>query len=636
MSNNWLNNIRHVAPGEPVKASIVGRPDRALEERTSYLKDRLDAAELGRALFDTDATISPDVVEGMPVFWNFQTQQYEKALAAVENDEVTQTLVTQASSDCVGILYNKKSNTLGDVVLRGIVRMPAIANAVSGSVKPGRYYLSATDPGKLTQQKPPVTVSVCYVQGAKDNCADDPWVVVMPQMRDFLDDHIHYRFELETTAAGTVAYANGKYTITNPNADAKGWLPANHAVFNGKAPAGAVFGYNFKADLAISRVWPPVPIMAVAMLWDKGVDLVGATEIPLGRSGLAVCDLNGIWWMSDCTNDVPWVRDLTSASSSSTGSSSSNSSSSNSSSSGAECPRVERMRVVVVYIRMLFGNDRSVVTSLQSAPGSPITVVNCDGLPAKTGDLELGLELNLAVMPPDVTGARVLKRIEGGYKFRPGWVTEGIVSGSPAIVLRSVKDDPNYIRALTTAEKTALGLPAGEAATAHQGLVKITFDDALAEREIAPQIIRLSDVVERLYLDIPYLGFPAGQDSLIRVRLPVVSSGLGTALQMRLRAQIFGRVAGTLPQLIATYRILSRPGAVGSALPEVDVTPNLTFESAIEVAQDTAIEINSAALSVNEGDTVLVTIRRPLIAGNPDAYLSEVGLLRLSGIVTTT
>ena len=636
MSNNWLNNIRHVAPGEPVKASIVGRPDRALEERTSYLKDRLDAAELGRALFDTDATISQDVAEGMPVFWNFQTQRYEKALAAVENDEVTQTLVTQASADCIGILYKKKSSTLGDVVLRGIVRMPTIANAVDGAVNPGRYYLSAIEPGKLTQQKPPVTVSVCYVQGAKDNCADDPWVVVMPQMRDFLDDHIHYRFELETTAAGTVIYENGKYTITAPNENAKGWLPANHAVFNGKAPAGAVFGYNFKADLAISRVWPPVPIMAVAMLWDKGIDLVGANEIPLGRDGLAVCDLNGIWWMSDCTNDVPWVRDLTGASSSSSSSTSSASSVQSSSSVSAECPREERMRVIVVYLRMLFGNDRSVVTSLQPAPGSPITVVNCDGLPAKTGDLELDLDLNLAVTPPDVAGARVFKRVENGYKIRPGWVTEGIVSGSPAIVLNSVKDDPNYVRQLTAAEKIALGFQPSAAVTAHQGLVKVTFNDALAEREIAPQIIRLSDVVERLYLDIPYLGFPAGQDSLIRVRLPVVSSGLGTSLQMRIRAQLFGRVAGTLPEVEVTYRILSRPLTNAVALPIADVTPNLTFESALSVAQDTAIEVNSDAFSVAEGDTVLVTIRRPLIDGNPDAYLGELGLLRLSGVITTT
>ena len=86
MDNKWLYNIRHVAPGEPVKSNVVGRPDRALEERTNYLKDRIEAAELGRALFDTDAAISSDVLPGQPVFWNPQTQQYERALAAVETD----------------------------------------------------------------------------------------------------------------------------------------------------------------------------------------------------------------------------------------------------------------------------------------------------------------------------------------------------------------------------------------------------------------------------------------------------------------------------------------------------------------------------------------------------------------------
>ena len=50
MSENWHYNIRHVTPGEPVQAGIVGRPDRALQDRTDYLKQRLDAAELGRAL----------------------------------------------------------------------------------------------------------------------------------------------------------------------------------------------------------------------------------------------------------------------------------------------------------------------------------------------------------------------------------------------------------------------------------------------------------------------------------------------------------------------------------------------------------------------------------------------------------
>lgn len=622
MSNKWLYNIRHVAPGEPVQANVVGRPDTALEERTNYLKDRLDAAALARALFDLDATIAPDVLEGQPVFWNYQTQRYERALAAVENDEITQTLSVQASSDVLGLLYKKKDTTLGDIVLRGIVKLPGIANAIYGPVTAGRYYLSSETPGGLTKQRPPATVSVCYVQGAKDNCAADPWVVVMPQVRDFLEDHIHYRFELIARAAGTAVESSGHYAITSPDVTLQGWLPANHVSFNGKAPAGAVFGYNLKTHDAVSRVWPPQPVSAVAMLWDKGQSRVGATEIPLGRDGLAMCDANGIWWMSDCVSDVPWVPAT---------------SSSSSSAPTPECPRDERMRVIVVFLRMVFGNDRNVVTSLQAAPGSPITVLNCDGLTAKTGDLELDLNLNLAIKPPELAGGLVLKSVEDGYKLRQGWVTEGVVSGSPAIVVTSVKSPTTtYTRPLTTAEKTALGFTAGAVVTAHQGLVKIAFNDALVERDISPQIIRLSDVVERLYKDIPYLGFPQGQESAVRVRLNVPAAGLGTNLKMTVRVQLFGRKAGALPLLKMTYRRLGRPGVTGSALETEDVAPALTFNSDVSVTQDVAIEIESAAFDVLEGDTVLVTLQRNLISGGADAYTSEIGLLRLAGIVTTS
>jgi hypothetical protein len=286
MSGNWLHNLKHVNPGEPVQAGVVSRPDRTLEDRTDYLKDRLDAAALGRVLVDSDATICSSVLPGQPVYWNWVEKRYEPALAAVASDPETQVLLVQPSSDCVGICLRKRSETLGDIVLRGIVEIPDLANAIAGSITPGRYYLSATDAGKLVKQKPPVTVTVCHVQGPKDSCTTVPRVVVMPHIRDFIDEHTHYRFDLVPLQAAT--------------ANDPGWLPASHPTFNGKAPTGAAFGYNLSQHSALSNVWPPLPIQSVAMLWDKGVDHVGATEIPLGSTGLAVCDTNGIWWMSDC------------------------------------------------------------------------------------------------------------------------------------------------------------------------------------------------------------------------------------------------------------------------------------------------------------------------------------------------
>lgn len=627
MSNNWLNNIKHVAPGEPVQAGVVSRPDRALVDRTEYLKQRLDAAALGQAIFDVDATIAEDVLPGQPVYWNPTAQRYERALAAVESDPTTQALVTQRSSDVLGLCYKKKNATLADIVLGGLVKLPEITNAVNGAVTAGRYYLSTSEAGKLVKDRPPVMVSVCYVQGARDNCADDPWVIVMPQVKDILEDHVHYRFELVPRPAGEhdpdVSAAAGYHTIDNPDDTLEGWLPADHEVFQGRAPAGAKFGYNFSQHESLSRVWPPQPLQAVALLWDKGVNRVGAAEIPLGSDGLCVVDLNGIWWMTDCYGEVPWPADLNTALGS------------ESATVGSEgsCPTNEVMRLIVVYLRMLFGNDRSVVTSLKPASGSPITVTNCDGLPATgdnalTGDLELGLNLQLLDDPTEVNGSRVYKQITNAFKFRKGWVTEGVRIGAGPLTLASTRS-----RALTAAEKAALELDANDTSLLHQGLITLSYEDQLVEREISPQIIRLSDTVERLLFDIPYLGFPDGQDSLVRVRLNIPAANLGTSLQMKIRVQLFGRTTAVLPPMYMSYRRLSRPmQAVEPSLPALpSADTELDFPvPAGSLAINTPIEVESDVFAITSGDTVLVTLSR---GGSADSYAAEVGMLRLTGVI---
>jgi hypothetical protein len=622
MSGNWLHNLKHVNPGEPVQAGVVSRPDRTLEDRTDYLKDRLDAAALGRVLVDSDATICSSVLPGQPVYWNWVEKRYEPALAAVASDPETQVLLVQPSSDCVGICLRKRSETLGDIVLRGIVEIPDLANAIAGTITPGRYYLSATDAGKLVKQKPPVTVTVCHVQGPKDSCTTVPRVVVMPHIRDFIDEHTHYRFDLVPLQAAT--------------ANDPGWLPASHSTFNGKAPTGAAFGYNLSQHSALSNVWPPLPIQSVAMLWDKGVDHVGATEIPLGSTGLAVCDTNGIWWMSDCEDDVPFAAPTEHPSET------------------GECPRYENMRVSVVYLRMLVGNDRNVVTSLvkdvdgaaaetQPTPAaqtinSPIAISNCADDPASTGDLQLNLDLQIAAA--EATGGQAFKSVINRHQLTRGWLAEGAFTTSNQLAITGSRASP---RTLTTQEKQQFNLTTTNPITLHQGILKIDYTDQLVEREIAPQIIRLSDTVERLYMDIPYLGFPGGQAALLRLRFNVPSSNLGDNLRMKIRVQLFGR-DGTqsqrkvMPSLYMTRRILKSPALTSvDGLPLQTTDTPLTFNSSANLFIDRAITRDSAPFGddpeeigdiVEEGDTVLVTIGRA-----EDNVYGEIGVLRVTGII---
>lgn len=614
MYNKWLYNIRHVNSGEPVKASVVNRPDSALETRTNYLKERLDAAAVGQALFDVDATVAENVLEGQPVFWNSETQRYEQAVVAVGPDPETQNLVAQPSSDCLGLVYRKKSSNSADVVLRGIVKLPGITNAVNGPITAGRYYLSPAEPGKLVKDRPAAPVSICHIQGPKDNCAADPWIVVAPQLHDFLSDHVHYRFELVPTALGEVSETDGRHQITvdsDLNLDtAAGWLPANHDSFSGKAPPNAAFGYNLKAHPQLAQVWPPVPIAAAAVLWDKGENHTGAFEVPVGSDGLVVLNANGIWWMSDCVNDVPWTSTEQSSSSS----------------AGIECPRVERMRVIVVFLRMLFANDKSVVTSLYADPASPLQITNCNNEPATSGDLKIDLNLQLLVEPGDATGGRAIKEITDNNTFKRGWVTEGVFSASDAIVLTG-----SNTRTLTTAEKTAFGI-SDPSVVAHQGLVRLAFNDPSLEREIAPQIIRLSDVIERLYYDVPYLAFPQGQESSVRLRFNVPNSGLSSTLSMTVTAQLLSRASGAsgLPDLAVTYRRLPRPTGDAIDLNKFD-TDGLILEYDSAITADKVVEVSTAAFAVAQGDTVLVTITRQPLDSVP--YAGEIGLLRVAGVV---
>ena len=637
MSGNWLHNIKHVNPGEPVQAGIVSRPDRTLEERTDYLKDRLDASALGQVLVDSGATICSDVLPGQPVYWNWVEHRYEKALAAVAADNETQTLVVQPSSDCVGICVAKRSETLGDIVLRGIVNIPELQNAIAGPITPGRYYLSATDPGKLVKQKPAVTVSVCHVQGPKDTCSDVPRVVVMPHIRDFIDEHTHYRFDLIAQPAGTISTANNQLVITAPNAELPGWLPASHSVFNGKAPNGALFGYNLSQHSALANVWPPLPIQSVAMLWDKGADHVGATEIPLGRNGLAVCDTNGIWWMSNCVGDVPWPEIVfTEEDPPPVG----------------ECPRNETLRVSVVYLRMLVGNDRKLVTSIvkdvaaadaaattttpvAATVNSPIAVTNCADLLASTGDLQLNLDLQIAAA--EALGGQAVKGVVNRHQLTRGWVAEGVFTTSNQISITGSRGTP---RNLTTGEKQQFNLTTTSPIALQQGILKIEYTDQLVEREISPQIIRLSDTVERLYMDIPYLGFPGSQAALLRLRFNVPGNNLGDNLRMKIRVQLFGRdgtqsLRKVMPSLYMTRRILKSPlltATDGLNLPTTDTL--LNFNSSANLFIDRAITRDSDPFGddendrVEEGDTVLVTLGR-----TEDNVYGEIGVLRITGIV---
>lgn len=618
---HFVSSIKHVQAGESVSAGVASRAPKANEANALFLKEVVDSIQAGEALFIREATVAPSVIEGDAVHWSAENQRFEKAIAAVEPDAESGVLVTAASSDVTGVVHTKANDTLACLAILGKHRFSdnALTNAF-GSTSPeaGRYYLSSDEPGKLVKQRPPVSVQVLQVCSNGD-------IILNPQLRDFLEDHIHYRFELEAQPAGTVdgdaAQASGRHEIITADPSVRGWLPADDPTFNDTAPAGAVFGYNLSQHSALEKVFPPIPVAAAAVIVDRGENLTGGTEVPLGSDGLVIIDANGIWWMSNCFGDAPWPQGLVntpdSSSSSSASSQSSSSSSSLSSSSSAfqpECPREERMRIILNYVRMVFATDKSVVTSLAPADGSPVTVVNCDGDAAKTGDLKLGLNLDLTT-EDGVLGSKVVKELTNSLSIKTGNVTEGLIAGNGNVSLSGTvqrnldPDDPS-------------------SPLVHQGIVSVNVTLTPAEQELDPQIIRLDDAVERFLDQIPYVGFPPGRSSGIRIRVNVPPVGLPANPKLKFRALLFGTVTGTLPSMSFDRRTLVRPTAsTPTPLPTSDTS--LTFPSNTAVTAEEVIEVETSLFDIAAGDTVYATLSR----SQGDGYTGEVGEVRLGAII---
>jgi hypothetical protein len=585
--SSWTPSISHIQDGEPVSGGVASRPDRALEQRTGYLRDRLNAAAVGQGVVAPGVPLDPAVLAGQPVAWVAEDNRFAQAIAQVTTDGETGALVLSPLSDCIGIVVRKNTpGTAGDLLLAG---RHAVDLTDAGVTAAGRYYLSPAEPGKLVAQRPPMSVPVLYYDGT--------YAYVLPNFKDFFEGHVHHKVELACKPAGTHSDPGSPnpHVITSPNASLQGWLPANHATFAGKAPTGAAFGYNIAAHPALERVWPPIPPSSATLILDKGAGASGAV-IPLGLNGLCHVNQDGIWWMSNCYGDVPWPTAYNSASPPTPVPPNS---------ASPECPRDQEMRLSLWFVELLLQTDKSVVTSLTAAEDGPITILNCDGDPASTGDLVIGLDLDFLVDDGDDEEGHLFFKTLDGITFKRGPGVEWLEQGSNVTLTPTVG----------TAEEA-------------QGRVRIDVDVDLAERELPPQTVVLDDAEERDHLGVPFLGFPSGRSSSVRLRFSVPPIGLPASPTVKVRILVYGSTTGTLPATVMSYRRLPRPsGGAGVALPASDTSVTCNTNAAITAGQYK--EFESAAITVAAGDTLLVSFTRNKV----DGYSGEVGLIRIGAVL---
>ena len=602
--------IRYISADEPVTSAVANRATLVLDQRTQYLRDALATLESRSLLVLEDAPLAETALPGHAVYWNAQAQRFESAIVAIAYNTATGRVTTTENSDVVGMVLRKTHATQGTIALHGLAKFPSLTNAIDGPVVPGRYYLSGAAPGKLRRQGTVATVPVCYVFGTLSACSQEILVYVNPQPRDFLDDHVHYQIELVATPAGqhTPPAAGGVHVISNPDPSKPGWLPADHAVFGNTAPPGAKFGYNIAAHATLKQLWPPVPVEACVLeVYRQSV------HAPAGNDTVFVAgrvlpeyvkiDQFGIWWMTDCYDQVPWPTTYDSSQSPPPPQSG--------------CPVVPSMRLVLSYAKMTFATDKTAVTSLRPRPGSPLRFVDADGNPAVAGALWASLEAITNVAAQEHYGGQVLKTVDPSLNFRQGWVCEGVVAGSSHVTLQST-----HQRRLVPGDATS--------PLVHQGIVTVTFDMTPGERELAPQIIRLGDALERFYRGLLYVGLPPGRESSVRLLFFVPPAGLPDNPVMRLRMLLLPTLSGTFPALTASYMQLPRPTTAAVPIPAQDTA--LAIQTAVQVTANALVEVASATFPVTPGDTVAISITRSADAA--PLYAGDVGLVRLAGIIT--
>ena len=594
--------IKYIKEGEPVSPGTPNRPLQQLDQNIQYLWELIQAAELGSTVYARAQTVISTIKVGEPVYLNTATAQFEPAFASTDTDSATGYLVMSDQSQVWGIVAEKQHATLADILLFGYADVDiseAIGELPGSSVPAGTWYLSGSGAGRLTQQQPPVTIPVLKTDLTGG-------VFVNPSFVDFLENHRHYVFDLEMVPAGTVSPppVGGTHTITAPDDSLPGWLPASDAIFSGTAPVGAKFGYNLSQNSTLSGVYPPVPLQSASILmqrpsvWDTALERKWYGEQLM--EDLVIIDRNGIWWMSDCYDEVPWPTDRDTDSSASA--------------SYGECdPGGKEYSLKLYYTRVGFATDNTVVRSLTSLDERLVITCADKSTPATTGDLDIDLDLTLMIGAQDAPGYVVFKGFDAATNtFSLGPVAEGVYATSPNVLLTSPKQTTD-----------------SSGNVVYQGPIGVGVI-AQASQELSSQLVRLDGVTEENY-PVLYLGMPDDMPTsyVVKFEVPADAPDIAT---FAFRPRIIGRAAGTLPALTTTYYKtgqptdgLNTPIAVTQTYLPLAMTTVATLAGANE-----AVEALSAAFPVNPGDIVYVKLER-----NPaDGYAGELGIMQQVGVLT--
>jgi hypothetical protein len=588
--------IQPVQPGEPVSAGVVGRVDERLNQNIAYIRELLRANLAGQALILRDQPIQPTVLDRDAVYWSATTQSYGQALAAFTTDSSGKTVLAP-SAYVRGLVYRRHQTDRADIIVRGLT---VLAPSFNGGNQVGIYYLSPTQAGRLTSVPPALAIPVLAIDAYVGGLAPQAAVYVSPDWLPAASMHEHLSVPLYCQTAGTHNQPDSPdpHTIPSPDANLPGWLPANHAVFAGKAPADAVFGYNFSQHPELAGLWPPVPLGSFDLVWNRSVDKNdGGRVVP---DTLYIADANGLWWMSDCYGDVPWPTAYD------------DEDPEECPEPPLDCPRDLCMTMTAYFNRLSVGVGGSNVLSLRPKTGSGVTIY-CPGVPGTprtTGHLEIDIDLGLEGGDDDDPSVFAFKVFEDD-KLQRGPVMTGLKATGGNVILSSDHTDADGFK---------------------YGRVQLSVDSGSVFYLLQPQLFKLEGTTQEYPGDVPALGFKAGRETDLSGVFVIPAEAIPTDPQLKLVFILGGSEVGTVPALRLFYRRIPQPtggGTLPFAVAESEITVGWSTTKVLASANH-YYETESPLFDVAPGDKVIFRLLREVDGYSGTVYMADV-LGRLQG-----
>lgn len=267
MSLEMWSQVKKFSDGESLNAETLNVPIGQLGDRTSFLYSRLKELINGDKMssiiitgveLETGDGLEPSV--GNAVYLDNDSGRFAMAKASMSlYDDFT----AAESAFTVGILVSK-DGTIGNVLAYGTLNLNPDGSPIlvenmieSGEeFRPGRYYLSSNEAGRLSAHPKGPLIYVCTIsgnikEGAEGPAFDSGTAIVTPQFLDIGTSHVHRSAVLVAKPAGTLStqgYLPKSYDEDHPE-----WSPSLR--FGGTWELDRSVVYEFFLDQT-SANWP--------------------------------------------------------------------------------------------------------------------------------------------------------------------------------------------------------------------------------------------------------------------------------------------------------------------------------------------------------------------------------------------